>query len=152
MKIQPFALLTIVLACGFMPLSCSDESYDPLIEEYNENFTVETDTDGAQYSVNDENFDAYKMLRDLYTISHKDKTVFSIVGPQDGASYSWSLSETVSGDAVSLSGVDLTDRTFSLSLSSSPLEVQLMYTISLSVTNSAGTVFTDSGRVWIEAE
>ncbi len=77
-------------------------------------------------------------------------TIFSIVGPLNGTSYNWSLSETSSGNAVSLPGVNMTDRTFSAYLPDTSLEEQTMYTIRLSVTNSAGRVYTDSGRVWIE--
>ncbi len=75
MKVCPFLLLPLILAVSLLLSACSDDSYDPLIEEYNENFTVVNDTDGAQYSVDDENFDASWMLRDLYTISHMYQSI-----------------------------------------------------------------------------
>ena len=84
-----FACFAPVIACCLivclLAAGCSDDGYDPLIEEYNENFTVVEDTEGSQYSVNDPGFDGTQMLRDLYTVSRRTMTVFSIVGPQDGS-------------------------------------------------------------------
>ena len=151
-----FACFAPVIACCLivclLAAGCSDDGYDPLIEEYNENFTVVEDTEGSQYSVNDPGFDGTQMLRDLYTVSRRTMTVFSIVGPQDGASYSWSVSDTVSGSAVNLRGVNMSAQTFSVYLPDTPLAPQTMYTIRLSVTNGAGSVYSDSARLWIEAE
>ncbi|MCR5621754.1 MAG: hypothetical protein K6G18_07840 [Treponema sp.] len=140
------------LAASFLAAGCSNGTYDPLIEEYNENFVTIEDTDGSQYSVNDADFDASRMLRDLYSVSRRTMTNFAIVGPQDGESYEWSICETVSGVSVNLPGVDMGSRTFSVYLPNTTLKEQTMYTVSLSVTNRAGTVFTDSGRLWIEDE
>ena len=145
------AALACLMAC-LMMAACSDDAYDPLIEEYNENFITVKDDDGSQYSVNDADFDASRMLRDLYTISRRTMTIFSIVGPQDAKRYEWSLRETESGASVSLPGVDMGARTFSVYLPTTTLKKQTMYTISLSVTNNSGDVYTDSGRVWIEDE
>ncbi len=140
------------LAASFLAAGCSDGGYDPLIEEYNENFTVVKDEDGSSYSVNDADFDASRMLRDLYEVSQKKMTIFSIVGPKDGESYEWSVSETDTGREVELKGVNMGARTFSAYLPDTPLKEQTMYTIRLSVTNRDGRVFTDSGRLWIDKE
>ena len=140
------------LAASLLAAGCSDGTYAPLIEEYNENFVTIEDTDGSQYSVNDAGFDASRMLRDLYTVSRHTMTIFSIVGPQDAKRYEWNLCETESGASVSLPGVDMGSRTFSVYLPNTTLKEQTMYTITLSVTDGTSTVYTDSGRLWIEDE
>ncbi len=144
-------IASCLIAC-FLAAGCSDDGYDPLIDEYNENFTVVEDTDGSQYSVNDPGFNGTQMLRDLYTVSRRAMTLFSIVGPQDGTGYSWSVRETVSGNTVNLRGVNMSAQTFSVYLPDTSLVPQTMYTISLSVTNGAGSVYSDSARLWIESE
>ena len=144
-------IASCLIAC-FLAAGCSDDGYDPLIDEYNENFTVVEDTDGSQYSVNDPGFNGTQMLRDLYTVSRRAMTLFSIVGPQDGTGYSWSVRETVSGNTVNLRGVNTSAQTFSVYLPDTSLVPQTMYTISLSVTNGAGSVYSDSARLWIESE
>ena len=136
----------------FLAAGCSDDGYDPLIEEYNENFTVVEDSSASQYSVNDPAFNGTEMLRELYTVSRRTMTVFSLVGPQDGVSYSWSVRETASGKSVALNGVNMSSQTFSVYLPDTPLVPQMMYTITLSVTNGAGNVYSDSARIWIESE
>lgn len=159
MRRTAFVCVLAALAAGLLAVSCSDgdsgdalDSYDPLIEEYNENFKVVYD-DAAQYSVDDDEFDASWMLKDLYEVSNRALTSFSIVGPQDGTSYSWSVRRSDTGDLVSLSGVDLEGRTFTVYLpTTTQLKVQTMYSITLSVTNKAGRVFTDTGKLWIENE
>ena len=147
------AWVLAAFAVMVLPVSCSQssDSYNPLIKEYNKNFTVVAD-DAAQFSVNDAGFNEVDMLRDLYNVSNRAATTLTIIGPRDGIAYTWQVLKS-DGTALVLNNVNLSSQTFSAYLPEVPaIEVGVYYTLTLAVRNSAGRVFSDSGRLYIENE
>ena len=137
-----------VLALCLLVCACSDD-YDELIDEYNENFTV-VEKDSQYLSVEDDDFDASAMLKEMYDVSNRSTTTLTIIAPQNGKSHSWLVSLAESGESVTLTGVDMASQTFSVYLPDSPLVAQTMYIIALSVTSSTGKVYSDTAKLWID--
>ena len=137
-----FVLMCVLCACG--------NSYNTLIIEYNSNFAPVVEEESLPH-VGDENFDPSSMLQPFYWIEDRSLMTLCVTGPDGASSYQWSVKDKASDTAVDLGNTVLNARVISLYLPSAKnIKSGKAYSLILTVTDSAGTSYSDTATLYIQ--